>query len=1300
MSKQNDRDQDMHTAVNMCGNDGGNNNDNDLAPKNKTVSIEDEDGHSHHHSQSQEHHVYIVTGKAGHDRLAPLLPSHWKDVSPSSQVPVVYPPLSSMATSAIRLKADNGHGHGVGAAAGLGAQQQHHQAPESSEEETITTTTTTPSPTFVWENQYHARATRPYRDTLKCYSHLPHGCLLDDKWALARLSQQLGGSSSSKSSKQQPNKPHKLDNVILKSHCFIGPDGFRDFCHQVELLGVTSTSPTVPRDQESTGSLTASRHSEAVANNNNDEACQTQHQQPPLFWELKDVPRLLLQQEQQQRERENLGRQSKALDDNDISAKNDDVHMNVNVNCNPSNQWVIKDASSNGAGGIWFVCPKSVESFMSPNMNCPLLPKHKYVAQPYVNSTTTPPLLYDQRKFHVRAYAAMTCQGDIYLHRLAFLHVANRPFAPTPTPRPSTSTMKQGCNTRTEEEEGEGEHAQQDQQEDTNSTSYQYDPEVHITNCCANSHDQSKFAGEIVATLFDNTKVKVAEEADGPEAKVDTNTNEGIANANQSCDNTNKNEHSHLENNAVDLEPFVDSMCDNLKWILEQFSPFVQGGTHVNAFQYLGLDFMLTLQPETESTSSLPCSSSSKLKPCAHLLEINAPPSQDTATGLDHAEYVHNTVLQDWIDLWIVPSVTGGASMSRGGLDDEESKDGNNENKNGWKRVHSVKHKQKHHSHSSNRKKQEGESVSSELLNVNTLSERATKNDFQKQAMWNKLRWKLFDTKCANKKETTYTRRRQCQEQQHHNIKKKQNQTQKQGSLGGDELLQLVEVNKKEALIQFVRQSFPYFNTNHGTPTTPRIFFENGGGTQVPHQVVTCMTQALCHRDRSVVGAQLKHDARKLLLDMLLLQPEQDLSERQNYHLYLGPNATSLLSTLAHHMVPFVKARMSMSPNNQAEIVIAEHNHDANITPWLTLASQTGAKVRWWTLGGNNDGNDPIRKLKNLVNKNTVVVAMAHASNVLGQCYDIAAVSRIISSQNRTSSSSVSGTSNHKTCHLVVDGVAAIAHRPAVVATAASPNGSGGAGADWYVVSCHKWFGPHLGALCGTRQAMEYLSLIQRGKSSDCCEGSGGGNNNNSGDTVVLADRNLESQERWEVGTINAESCAGVQGMAQYWQSMGSFEVNNDNGNGNMEMLECAELYNRAYSRVALLEQGLVQHLLAFLESNPLVKILREHCNEGEGECKQSNDYLSATVTTTRLPLVSFVHRTLSSRHICQYLRMHGIVCRHGSFLAPRVLAHFGVEDLKDGVCRLSLAHYNTQKEVDEVKSVLSHLQGWSHPSE
>ena len=109
---------------------------------------------------------------------------------------------------------------------------------------------------------------------------------------------------------------------------------------------------------------------------------------------------------------------------------------------------------------------------MSPTASA-LIEEHRYVAQQYV----WPLISFGGRKCHVRVYALLTAEGKAFVHRRAFLHVANEEVSMHSTFIDSK----------------ENEVSQPGQ--------FEFDPSVHITNCCANSDDEEKFTGEICADL-------------------------------------------------------------------------------------------------------------------------------------------------------------------------------------------------------------------------------------------------------------------------------------------------------------------------------------------------------------------------------------------------------------------------------------------------------------------------------------------------------------------------------------------------------------------------------------------------------------------------------------------------------------------------------------------------------------------------------------------------------------------------------------------------------------------------------
>lgn len=168
------------------------------------------------------------------------------------------------------------------------------------------------------------------------------------------------------------------------------------------------------------------------------------------------------------------------------------------------------------------------------------------------------------------------------------------------------------------------------------------------------------------------------------------------------------------------------------------------------------------------------------------------------------------------------------------------------------------------------------------------------------------------------------------------------------------------------------------------------------------------------------------------------------------------------------------------------------------------------------------------------VTEKTKLLIVPHTSNVLGVMMDLERVGKFA----RAWSPSIK---------IVVDGVAAAPHRYA--------GGNGGAQADFYVVSCHKLFGPHLGA------------CVKRKRS----EGEKGGERN----TLV------------EKGTMNFEACNGVVGLLEYFLRLANIsvkinvdEVINKLLLGESKLSDSKNLIAEAYENIELAESSPMSLLL------------------------------------------------------------------------------------------------------------------------
>src|SRR5262249_12518435 len=94
-------------------------------------------------------------------------------------------------------------------------------------------------------------------------------------------------------------------------------------------------------------------------------------------------------------------------------------------------------------------------------------------------------------------------------------------------------------------------------------------------------------------------------------------------------------------------------------------------------------------------------------------------------------------------------------------------------------------------------------------------------------------------------------------------------------------------------------------------------------------------------------------------------------------------------TTEALNLVAVCWGRDNLIPGD--EILVSTLEHHSNLVPWQRVAQETGARIRLIHL--TPDGTVDFEDLSQLLNKRTRVVAIAHASNVLGTISDLADIS-------------------------------------------------------------------------------------------------------------------------------------------------------------------------------------------------------------------------------------------------------------------------------------------------------------------
>ena len=121
------------------------------------------------------------------------------------------------------------------------------------------------------------------------------------------------------------------------------------------------------------------------------------------------------------------------------------------------------------------------------------------------------------------------------------------------------------------------------------------------------------------------------------------------------------------------------------------------------------------------------------------------------------------------------------------------------------------------------------------------------------------------------------------------------------------------------------------------------------------------------------------------------------------------------------------------------EIICTQLDHDSNVSPWLLVAEDTGAIVRFAEFDPATGRLHPEAVAK-LLNDRTRWVAVTGASNAIGTMPDITAI---------TTAAHAAG------AQVMVDGVHLTPHAPVDVSAI---------GCDVYSTSSYKWYGPHASA--------------------------------------------------------------------------------------------------------------------------------------------------------------------------------------------------------------------------------------------
>jgi len=237
--------------------------------------------------------------------------------------------------------------------------------------------------------------------------------------------------------------------------------------------------------------------------------------------------------------------------------------------------------------------------------------------------------------------------------------------------------------------------------------------------------------------------------------------------------------------------------------------------------------------------------------------------------------------------------------------------------------------------------------------------------------------------------------------------------------------------------INYVKAQFPAFSDPLSSKWS---FFENAGGSYVPHNVITHLSnfmtstkvQPYGEYNTSKIAGKNMDRAIELFAKMINAKKDE---------IIIGGSTTMNMYVLSNAMKKILK------PGD--EVIVTNQDHEANIGAWRKLKNH-GAVIKEWKINSDNAELE-IDKLKLLLSKKTKIVAVTHCSNIVGSINDLKTISNLVHKFN---------------AYIVADGVSYAPHGFPDVKDL---------DVDFYAFSLYKTYGPHLGLLYGKKEILNKL---------------------------------------------------------------------------------------------------------------------------------------------------------------------------------------------------------------------------------
>ncbi|MEH1785450.1 MAG: cysteine desulfurase-like protein [Nostoc sp.] len=317
----------------------------------------------------------------------------------------------------------------------------------------------------------------------------------------------------------------------------------------------------------------------------------------------------------------------------------------------------------------------------------------------------------------------------------------------------------------------------------------------------------------------------------------------------------------------------------------------------------------------------------------------------------------------------------------------------------------------------------------------------------------------------------------------------------------------------------------PYFPALAGEWT----FFDNAGGSQTLKKVVDRISEFLLSSD---VQLGASYGISQLAGERLAVATRgmaTFINANSSKEVVMGPSTTMMLKVLS------ICLGQTFRPGD--EVIVTNCDHEANIGAWIALEKQ-GIKVKVWQVRPDTLELH-LADLEPLMGHSTKLVALTHASNVLGTINPIKEIARFVHDRNAM---------------ICVDGVAYAPHRLVDVQDL---------DVDFYTLSCYKVYGPHHALLYGKEEHLLRLPGLNH-----------------------YFIEQTDIPYKFQLGNVNFELSYGMLGLCDYLSELAQLHY------GNETAPDLRNQMVQAFDLISIHEEKISDRLLNYLNSKPNVRVI------------------------------------------------------------------------------------------------------------